>query len=156
MTTESLSMRRQAKSKIVLRRQRLTAVAAAAGAAMMTWILIEPLAGFDLRAPVFDGSAKSIDIGPGLVIINSAVPTLVGWGLLAMLERWTSRPRSIWTTVAMAGLMISLAGPMLGEGVSLTNRWFLELLHMVVAAVYIPLMRRTARADVTHRIGDGS
>lgn len=56
----------------------------------------------------------------------------------------------------MAGLVISLAGPMLGEGVSLTNRWFLELLHMVVAAVYIPLMRRTARADVTHRIGDGS
>lgn len=136
------------------RRQRLAAVTAAVGAAVLTWIVIDVLAGVDLRAPVFDGFASGQDITFGAVVLVSGLASLGSWGLLALLERWTSRPRRIWTAVAILGFLISLGGPLSGTGISPENRWLLALLHLVVAAVLIPLMYRTARADSTDRSHD--
>lgn len=130
-------------------RRRATAVVAAVAVAAAAWILIELVAGFDLRGPVFDGSSANLDIGLLIVMFSTAIPTLLGWGLLALLERWTTRLRRIWTMVAIVVFILSLAQPLSGTGVGVTDRLLLELFHVLVAAVYIPLMRRSIGSDVT-------
>ena len=131
------------------RRRRLLAVMAAVVSAVVGWGLIESGAGVDLRAPAFDGSAIGQDIGLGAVIFTSLIGSLAAWGVLALLERHVGRPRRIWTVVALTGLLISLAGPMSGTGIGAGDRGLLALLHLVVAAVLIPLLYRTA--DIVNR-----
>lgn len=126
------------------RSRRLLAVAAAVVAAVAGWVLIEGPGGVDLRAPAFDGTAANQDIGLGAVVFASLVAGLAAWGLLAALERYMSRPRRIWTFLAVAGLILSLGGPMSGTGIDPTHRGLLALLHVIVAAVLIPLLYRTA------------
>lgn len=130
-------------------RRRTTAVVAAVAVAAAAWILIELVAGFDLRGPVFDGSSANFDIGLLIVMLSTAIPTLLGWGLLALLERWTTRPRLIWTMAAIVVFTLSLGQPLSGTGVGVTDRLLLELFHVLVAVVYIPLMRRSIRSGVT-------
>jgi hypothetical protein len=131
------------------RRRRLLAVMAAVTAATLGWGLIEGGAGVDLRAPAFDGSTVGQDIELGAVIFTSVVASLAAWGLLALLERNVSLPRRIWTIAALAGLALSLAGPMSGTGISSGDRGLLALLHLIVAAVLIPLLYRTADTQNT-------
>ena len=126
------------------RRRRLLAVIAAVGAAAGGWGVIERGAGVDLRAPAFDGSAIGQDVGLGTVIFTSLIGSLAAWGLLALLEHYVSRPRRTWTVVALTALLVSLAGPMSGTGIGAGDRGLLALLHLVVAAVLIPLLYRTA------------
>lgn len=115
-------------------------------AAVVTWALIEKVAGVDLRAPSFDGSAEGFDIGLGPVVLTSGLASLGGWGLLAVLERLTTRARGLWTAAAVPALVASLGGPMSGTGISGANRASLALLHVVVGAVLIPLLHRTTSA----------
>ncbi|HEX6207886.1 MAG TPA: DUF6069 family protein [Actinomycetota bacterium] len=122
------------------RRRRLAAVGTAVALATATWVLIEPVAGVDLRAP--GQGSPGFDIGLVAVILTAAGAALLGWGLLAAMERWTRRPRA-WTWVALGGFLASLTGPMSGTGIPGSHRWLLALLHLVVAASLIPLMRRT-------------
>lgn len=131
------------------RARRLLAVIAAVVSAVVGWGLVESGAGIDLRAPAFDGSAVGQDIGLGAVIFTTLIVSLAAWGLLALLERYVGRPRRTWTVVALTGLLISLAGPMSGTGIGTRDRGLLALLHLVVAAALISLLRRTA--DIVNR-----
>ena len=128
------------------RSRRLRAVAAGVLAAVVGWVIIEGVAGVDLRAPAFDGTTATQDIGLGAVIFTSLIASLAAWGLLAALERYSSRPRRDWTILAVAGLVLSLGGPLSGTGIDATERGLLALLHLIVAAVLIPLLYRTATA----------
>ena len=129
------------------RSQRLLTVAAAVVAAVGGWVLIEGIGGVDLRAPAFDGSTASQDVGLGAVVFASLVAGVAAWGLLALLERSIRRPRRTWTVFAVAGLIVSLGGPMSGTGIDPTHRGLLVVLHVIVAAVLIPLLYRTAATD---------
>lgn len=126
------------------RMRRLMTVAAAVGAAAAGWAMIEGVGGVDLHAPAFDTTTATQDIGLGSVAFASLIASLAAWGLLAVLEKYSSRPRRIWTILMGAGLVISLGGPMSGTGIDSTNRGLLALLHLIVAAVLIPLLYRTA------------
>lgn len=126
------------------RGKRLGAVIAAVAAAVAGWLLIEVVAGVDLRAPAFDARTGSQDIGLSAVLLTSLVASLAAWGLLAVSERYLPRSRRIWTVLAAAGLVLSLGGPMSGTDIETSRRVLLLALHVIVAAVLIPILYRTA------------
>lgn len=132
------------------RRRRLMAVVAAVGAALATFAMIEGVADVDLQTPGF-GLNEAQDLAFPAVLMASALAGATAWGLLALLERWTSRPRRYWTIVVTVGFLISIGGPMSGTGISQSNRLLLVLLHAVVAVVLIPLLYRTARPERSGR-----
>jgi hypothetical protein len=116
-------------------------VLGAAGAALAVWVIAVPLAGTDLTVRV-NGETQSIE--PGSVVTSTLIAALVGWALLAVLERVVRRPRRTWTINAIVAFAISLAGP-LTSGADATTTITLIGMHLAVAAVLIPGLGRTAR-----------
>ena len=57
-----------------------------------------------------------------LVAVASAVGGLAGWGVLAILERFTTNPRRAWVIVASIALLASLSAPLSGTGVTAGGR----------------------------------
>jgi hypothetical protein len=111
--------------------------------ALVVWAVAELGFGMDLRSPA-NGSEASWDVNPAVVVATSGVASLAAWGLLALLERLAAHPRTVWTATVVLALLISLGGPLSGTGVTGANRVALALMHLAVAAVLIPLLRRTA------------
>lgn len=126
------------------RRVRLVAVSAAVAGAVAVWLIAQLGLGVDVRAPAFGPSQPSLPITAGQVLSTAALASLAGWGLLAMLERWTRKAAGTWLTIAILALLLSLGGPLSGTGVTATNRAVLVALHLVVGAVLIPLLYRSA------------
>jgi hypothetical protein len=129
------------------RRARALAVIAATLAALAVWLVTDPLLGVDLIVPTRPGSEELMSITPVLVAGTSLVVALAGWALLALLERFTARARTIWTAVAVLFALFSLAGPLstLGKSTAATVVT-LALMHVAVAAVAIPMLAGTSPA----------
>jgi hypothetical protein len=83
------------------RLRRLAAVLTAVIAAVVLWAIAVHAAGIDLRSPGFGHSQKPAALNPGTVAVVSGLAGLAAWGLLALLERSTQRPRQIWTAAAL-------------------------------------------------------
>ena len=130
----------------VRQRARLAAVGAAIVAALAAWFVAEVVFGLDLRRPAASVGAQAEDIDAVHVVFAAAVGSLAGWALLAVVERLTARPRRVWTVIAVVALVVSLGGPLSGSGITTSNRLALVLMHVVVAALVIPALARTARA----------
>lgn len=77
------------------------------------------------------------------VILVTLLAGLVAWGLLALLERTSSRAATIWTAIAVVIFVLSLFGS-LGSGVDTSSKIVLTCLHIGAAATIIPLMRASA------------
>ena len=82
------------------RRARALAVIAATLAALTVWLITDPLLGIDLTGTTAPGSQQLQPITPAMVAGASLVTGLAGWGLLALLERFTARARTTWTAIA--------------------------------------------------------
>lgn len=119
------------------RAARLAGVAAGVGAATAGWAAAEFGLGIDLRHP-------GGDIGVAAVVLASGVSSLAGWGLLAVLERFTARAGRWWAWFAAVLAVVSLVAPLTTPGIDAGGRVTLALLHVVVAVVLIPLLYRTA------------
>ncbi len=129
---------------------RIRAVGLATLAAAGVWTVAKLAPGIDVAAPSFDAS-DPVDLGLGPVVVSSLLATLVGWAVLAVLERFTIRSNAIWTGAALAFTVFSLGGPLSGSGVDVSQRIVLVLLHLVVAAVYVALIRRTMATSPPRR-----
>jgi len=107
-----------------------------AGAAAVVWVGATA-AGVDLA--VRSGSSTR-DVGLVSAVATAVVVAVAGAGLLRVLERRTPGARRVWTGVAMAVWVVSLAGPASARTVpaGLT----LAALHLVVGAVVIVGLRR--------------
>ena len=126
-------------------RARALAVVAAVLAALAVWLVADPLLGVELAAPTKPGSEELQPITPALVAGTSLVAALAGWALLALLERFTARPRTIWTAIALLVGLLSLTGPLSTiPSSTLANGVSLALMHLAVAAVLIPGLAATA------------
>jgi hypothetical protein len=126
-------------------RARALVVIAAVLAALAVWLVSDPLLGVELAAPTRPGSAQLLSISPALVAGTSLVAALAGWGLLALLERFTARPRTSWTAIAVLVGLLSLAGPLSTIApTTLANGVSLAAMHLAVAAVLIPGLAATA------------
>lgn len=123
------------------RRDRALAVLAATAATLAVWVAAVPVAGMDLVARN-GGTEQSVTAVA--VAVSTLLAGLAGWALLALLERFTARARAVWTGVAGVALLLSLLGPV-SQGAGTAAILTLVALHLVAAAVLVPLLRRTAR-----------
>jgi hypothetical protein len=123
------------------RRARLASVAGAVLANLAVWALAALAFGLDLHTPAVP-DRTSEPVGPAMVVTATLAASLAGWGLLAVLERFTSRARTVWTAIALVVLVASLGAPLTGAGITVANRITLALMHVVTAAVIVPGMRR--------------
>jgi Family of unknown function (DUF6069) len=128
-----------------IKQGRARALCAAGGAlaAALAWIVEVPLLGIHLNFRFGAGQIQAIPIGQAIGI--TVAVSLLGWLLLALLERRTRHARLLWTTIALAALASSLALPL---AVSTTTSAVagLIVMHAIVGAVLIPAMAHTARA----------
>ena len=128
-----------------IKQGRARALCAAGGAlvAALAWIVEVPLLGIDLNFRFGAGHIQTIAIGQ--VIGVTVAASLLGWLLLALLERRTLRARLLWTTIALAALAASLALPL---AVATTSSAVagLIVMHLTVGAAVIPALAHTARA----------
>ncbi|MFZ0168839.1 MAG: DUF6069 family protein [Candidatus Dormiibacterota bacterium] len=118
---------------------RVTWLAGACLAAVAVWAVAVPLLGTHLL--VRFGSGPGLGVGIESVVGASLTSSLLGWGLLALLERRTDRARMIWSRAAVVTLLASLSLP-LSAGANISSKAALALMHLAVAAVLIPGLRR--------------
>jgi Family of unknown function (DUF6069) len=129
-------------------RKRLLAVVGGILAAEVIWLLATFALGIHVQAPAGNGYPQPVDIGPGTVGITAGVLSLLGWGVLALLERFTRRAGGIWLAFSLLALIVSLSMPLSGGGVPAADRAALVLTHVAVAAIIIPAFCRTSRRKV--------
>ena len=127
-------------------RARALCIAGGALAAALAWIVEVPLLGIHLNVRFGTGHIQTIAVGQ--VIGVTVVASLLGWLLLALLERRTPRSRLLWTTIALAALAASLALP-LAVATTTSAAVGLVVMHLTVGAAVIPAMAHTARQGAT-------
>ena len=118
----------------------LGTVLGATAAAVAIWI-VATLAGAQLT--VSFGAGQPIQTITVLkVVVAALVGSLAGWGLLALLRRFTTNARAIWTVIAIVFALFSLGGPL--STISTTGtKAALIAMHLAVATVTIIGLRRT-------------
>lgn len=148
-TTNTTAVHRRMTQAVPARGARALAAISSVVAALAAWTLAVPLLGIDLKVLASPDGGQISTVGPGSVAAASLVACMLGWGLLEALEHRTTLARRIWTITAVGALLLSLAGP-LGGGITVGAKLTLALLHLTVAAVFIPLLRRTASHEPQH------
>ena len=117
----------------------ITVVLGATAAAVAIWI-VATLAGADLTVSVGGQPTQKVTVIN--VIVAALVGSLAGWGLLALLRRFTNNARMIWTVIAIVFALFSLGGP-LSATASTGTKVALVAMHLAVATVTIVGLRRT-------------
>jgi Family of unknown function (DUF6069) len=118
----------------------VAAVLGATAAAVAIWA-VATAAGADLT--VSFGSGQPIQkVTVVNVVVAALVGSLAGWGLLALLRRFTANARAIWTVIAIVFALFSLGGP-LSTIASAGTKVALVAMHLAVATVVIVGLRRT-------------
>src|SRR6266576_2006218 len=88
----------------------VTAVLGATAAAVAIWV-VATAAGADLTVSFGPGQAIQ-KITLLNVVVAALVGSLAGWGLLALLRRFTTNARAIWAIIAIVFALFSLGGPL--------------------------------------------
>lgn len=122
-------------------RTRALAIAVAAVAAFAVWVVAVPLLGGDLRFRFGHGAVQTVE--PAAVVAGTIVASLLGWAVLAVLEKRSRRAARIWTGIAVAALLVSLIFPIVA-GIATSTKITLILMHLAVAAVVIPALRHSS------------
>ncbi|MCW2912232.1 MAG: transcriptional regulator [Actinomycetia bacterium] len=130
---------RPTTSSAARRRVRAVAVGGAVLATSLLWLVAHAL-GTNLRVDQHNGSGSQV-ISLPLVIGFTLVVSLLGWGVLAVLEHYTRLARTIWSVLAVAVLLLSFV-PIVAVSATSGTKTMLSLIHIAVAAVLIPLLRR--------------
>ena len=128
-----------ARPRAEVRRNRILGVAGATLAAVAVWAIEVPVLGINLVTQFPNSAPQSVGIGA--VVSSALAGSLAGWGLLALLERRYARARTIWTGIAIAVLLASFSLP-LSAGTTTATKVGLATMHLAVAAVLIPTLRR--------------
>jgi hypothetical protein len=123
-------------------RRRLIRAAAVCGAALTTTVifLIARAAGADFTiTDPGQGKIPHTFVAPEIATVT-AVIGLLGWVVLAALERWTRRPRTIWSVLAVVVVALSLV-PIWIERADTDTRIGLAVIHIAVAIALLPMLR---------------
>lgn len=127
------------RSRARARAARAFGVAGAVLAAVAVWAVANPVLGIELLVEM---DAEPQPVGVEAVVASSLVAGLAGWGLVALLERVTTRARRVWTVTALVVLMLSLLGP--PAAVTTAATVALAAMHLAVAVVLIPTLSTVA------------
>jgi len=126
------------------RGDRVVPVIATVIAPVLVWLVATVGFGQQLYQPGFGGSAPQ-DLSVWLVAAVAGIAALAGVGVLALIERINRRPARVWLVVSTAVLILSVGGPLSGEGIDTANKLALVSMHLAAGAVMIPLLYRSAR-----------
>ena len=74
------------------------------------------------------------------ITVFALVFSLLGWGTLALLERFTRHAKVIWTVLAIAVLVLSFV-PIAIEHATTDTKIMLTVIHLAVAAALTPMLR---------------
>ncbi|MER5762114.1 DUF6069 family protein [Streptomyces sp. NPDC002082] len=141
MTTNTRLAATSSATASTWRPRLLTVLGAAAGAAVL--FLAGKAVGVGLAVDQRDGKGP-VDLALGGFIGSAAGAALLGWALLALLERFApASARKIWTAVASVVLLASVALPFGVEATSGT-KILLALAHLAVGLVVLLGLRRDA------------
>jgi Family of unknown function (DUF6069) len=86
------------------------------------------------------GKAEAHQLVLPEIVVFTLVSSPLGWGVLALLERFTRRAKTIWTALAGVVLALSLV-PIAIEQATGDTKVMLVLIHLAVAAVLVPVLR---------------
>ena len=117
----------------------VAAVLGATAAATAIWA-VATMAGAELTVSYAPGQPMKITVVN--VVVAALVGSLAGWGLLALLRRFTAKARAVWTVTAIVTALLSLGGP-LSATASAGTKVSLVAMHLAVATVLISVLRRT-------------
>ena|SRR5215468_4124255 len=127
------------------RRIRAFGVLATVVGALVVWTIEGPILGARMEVPQ-NGTVEHITWDR--VLFVSTLVSLLGWGLLTVLERVAARyARAIWTVPAVLLLLVSFYKPFFNPGVTLGTRVGLSIIHITVAAILMTVMRQTAKSS---------
>jgi Family of unknown function (DUF6069) len=121
-------------------RSRLIAWLGGAVAGLVVWVIAVPITGADLRATVAGTEQEVVAVA---VVISALVQGGVGWAVLALLERFLGRARTIWLIVAVLVLVLAGVNAATAAVDTETAVW-LNVMHLAVAAVLVPVLARTS------------
>ena len=130
-------------------RTRALCAAGGALAGALAWTVEVPLLGIRLNFRY--GTSHIEIIAVSQIIAASLAASLLGWLLLAVLDRRTPHARVLWTSIVLVGLAASVALPLAAATTTATTTSAivgLAVMHLVVGAAVIPAMARTARRRV--------
>jgi hypothetical protein len=127
--------------------RRLVTMAAAAVAAAAIWS-IAAAGGMTLYQPAARAGATAPKLILAMVIAAPVIAALAGWAVSALIGRRAGRPARVWFSVAAVALLLSLAGPLTGHGVSAADRLVLISMHLSVGAIIAYGMRPAGLARV--------
>lgn len=123
-----------------VRARRLTRAAGVAGGTLVNaviWLIATAL-GVDF---VLTDSTGTGVVDLPTTVIFTVIFGLLGWGSLALLERFTRRGLAIWTVLAVAVVLASMVPIFLVQATTGTQV-ALVLIHLAVGAALIPAARR--------------
>jgi len=143
MSTLARSKRPATLSR-VRRGDRVVALIATVIGPVLVWLVATVGFGQQLYQPGFGGSAPQ-ELSIWLVVAVASTAALAGVGVLALIERIHRRAAQDWLVVSSAVLILSLGGPLSGEGIDTANKLALVSMHLAAGAVMIPLLYRSAR-----------
>jgi hypothetical protein len=132
-------------------RARALCVAGGALSAALAWTVEVPLLGIDLNFRY--GTSHTKIVAAAQVTGASLATVLLGWLLLAVLERHTAHARPRWTALALAGLAASVSLPLSVASTAATAPAAvaaLAVMHLTIGAAVIPAMARTSRPHRRH------
>lgn len=90
------------------------------------------------------------DLGVSAIVFFALAASLLGWALLAGLERLTAHAGRIWTAIALIVLAVSFL-PLIGVEASSGTK-AVALSHLAVGAILIPVFLWTASAHNDVRV----
>jgi hypothetical protein len=110
-------------------------VAVTTAATLAAWLVAGRFAALDVRLSP-GGSAEHV--GAVTVIAVTILVGLAAWAAQALLARLVpSHARTTWLVLAIAALILSLAGPF-GAGTTAATKAALACMHLLTAAILIP------------------
>ncbi|MGF1663862.1 MAG: DUF6069 family protein [Kineosporiaceae bacterium] len=121
-------------------RSRLLAWLGGAVAGLVVWLIAALVADADLRVTI---GATEQQIVAVWVVGSALVQGGVGWAVLALLERFLTRARTIWLVIAVVVLVLTGVNAAVAAVNTETAVW-LNVMHLAVAAVLVPVLARTS------------
>jgi Family of unknown function (DUF6069) len=144
-TTMPHTATRQAISNARSHAGRIVAITTAATATGLAW-LIGRLAHVDY---LVDTPIGTLQVTLALTVVATVVAGIVGWGVIALLERYTRSSGRIWIALTIVVLVLSIV-PVFRTTANPATQYALAALHCVAAAVLIPALPQRRRTSTRH------
>jgi hypothetical protein len=136
---------RHAISNAPWRTGRVVAITMAATATGLAW-LIGRLAHVDY---LVDTPVGTREVTLALTVVATVVAGIAGWGVIALLEHYTTSSGAIWIALTIVVLVLSIV-PVFRTTANPATQYTLAALHCVAAAVLIPALPQRHRTSTRH------